>query len=231
MVWEQWDVTGHTVCPQSHAIGMVLTILPYPFILQAWCPLLPPPSHHWLLQEHPLVLHQSLCCLLLQQTSSYSLQSCLHTELLHGSPPPHFLPLCTACRLCYCTDDTLSDLWTLQVLANSWMKISTTNCSSENLLAFLWERSRLFGCGCKLTTYIHVVGDEGNINSDVPNIIILMTEGTHINSITHSFLHRGLSNMIAIALNEVDSWPMFIRKIFEYMQSATVIVPVLALLL
>lgn len=37
--------------------------------------------------------------------------------------------------------------------------------------------------------------------------------------------------MVAIILNEIDRWPLVIRTVFDYMQTATVVIPVLTLLL
>ena len=36
--------------------------------------------------------------------------------------------------------------------------------------------------------------------------------------------------MLDVMVVEIHSWPSFIQSVFEYMQTATVIVPVLALL-
>lgn len=41
---------------------------------------------------------------------------------------------------------------------------------------------------------------------------------------------RGLSSMVDIIFNEIRSWPRFLQSVMDYMQTATVIIPLLALL-
>ena len=43
-------------------------------------------------------------------------------------------------------------------------------------------------------------------------------------------LPRGLSSMLNVVLIEIETWPDFLQIIFEYMQTATVVIPVIAVL-
>ena len=63
---------------------------------------------------------------------------------------------------------------------------------------------------------------------------IIMYSTNHLLNCTYftqKLFYRGLESMIKILVYEIDTWPSVLRRAIEYMQTASVVMPGISLLL